>query len=227
MNINNQLDEIFGQWRNERSCTEGIFIPDGYVDEEAWSGATLKLMVLLKEVNSSDAGWDLQQFVREKGYLKESSTWPVLLRWTYGILNGFPEYSEVEQRYLDVKEEADEFLRKVYFANVKKIAGGAKANHTDVERHIEEAGELLLQQIRVVNPDLVLCCGDVIFQGVHELLKRSGPHRFELKQTSGGLEYIMWDDIQTVFIRYHHPNAYYPRAMSYTYLMKEIQKILS
>lgn len=36
-------------------------------------------MVLLKEVNSSDGGWDLQQFVREKGYLKESSTWPVLL----------------------------------------------------------------------------------------------------------------------------------------------------
>ncbi|MGE7827544.1 hypothetical protein [Paenibacillus sp. NPDC093718] len=74
MNINNQLDELFGQWRMHDACTEGIFIPDGYVDEEAWSGATLKLMVLLKEVNSSDAGWDLQQFVREKGYLKESST---------------------------------------------------------------------------------------------------------------------------------------------------------
>ncbi|EHB62696.1 hypothetical protein [Paenibacillus lactis] len=85
----------------------------------------------------------LQQFVREKGYLKESSTWPVLLRWTYGILNGFPEYSEVEQRYLDVKEEANEFLRKVYFANVKKIAGGVKANHTDVERHMKATGELL------------------------------------------------------------------------------------
>ncbi|MGE7827622.1 hypothetical protein [Paenibacillus sp. NPDC093718] len=136
----------------------------------------LKLMVLLKEVNSPDAGWDLQQFVREKEYFKKRSTWPVFLRWTCGILHGFPEYDEVEQRYEDVKEEADEFLRKVYFANVKKIAGGVKANHTDVEHHMQETGELLLKQIRIVNPDLVLCCGDVIFQGVHQLLKRVGPH---------------------------------------------------
>ncbi|MEK3731598.1 hypothetical protein MKX64_03970 [Paenibacillus sp. FSL M8-0334] len=212
---------------NARSVHRGDFHSGWACGQEAWGGAEHKLMVLLKEVNSSDAGWDLQQFVREKGYLKVRSTWPVLLRWTYGILQGFPEYSEVEQRYEDVKKEADEFLRKVYFANVKKIAGGAKANHTDVERHIQETGELLLQQIRIVHPDLVLCCGDVIFNGIHELLRKVCPRTYELKQTSGGLDYIILADTQTVLIRYHHPNAYYPRAMSYTYLMKEIQKIFS
>ncbi|WP_186326141.1 hypothetical protein [Paenibacillus sp. Y412MC10] len=50
--------------------------------------------------------------------------------------------------------------------------------------------------------------------------------RTERKQTSGGLDYIWWEEAQTFLIRYHHPNAYFPRAMSYTYLMKEIQKIL-
>lgn len=56
MNINSQLDDLFEQWKMHSACAEGIFIPDGHVDEEAWSGADLKLMVLLKEVNSSDGG---------------------------------------------------------------------------------------------------------------------------------------------------------------------------
>lgn len=61
-----------------------------------------------------------------------------------------------------MKEEADEFLRKVYFTNVKKIAGGAKANHTDVEYRMQETGELLLKPNQDRQSDLVLCCGDVL-----------------------------------------------------------------
>ncbi|UYO06450.1 hypothetical protein [Paenibacillus sp. PSB04] len=226
MDINSQLDELFQQWKMHEACVEGFFIPDGHVDEEAWSGFRPKLMVLLKEVNSSDAGWNLQQFVREKGYLKESSTWPTLIRWTYGILHGYPEFLEVENRYANIKEEADQFLRQVYFANVKKIAGGSQAVHTDIEHHIQSTGLLLLQQIRILNPHMVLCCGDVIFHGVQKVLRNTGSWTYERKQTSGGLEYIWWEEAQTFLIRYHHPNAYFPRAMSYTYLMKEIQKIL-
>jgi NAD(P)-dependent dehydrogenase (short-subunit alcohol dehydrogenase family) len=67
MNINSQLDELFQQWEMHEACAEGIFIPDGQVDEKAWTDSRFKLMVLLKEVNSSDAGWNLQQFIREKG----------------------------------------------------------------------------------------------------------------------------------------------------------------
>lgn len=37
MNINSQLDELFQQWEMHEACAEGIFIPDGHVDEEAWS----------------------------------------------------------------------------------------------------------------------------------------------------------------------------------------------
>lgn len=126
-------------------------------------------MVLLKEVNSSDAGWNLQQFVREEGYLKESSTWPTLIRCMYGIQHGYPELLEVENRYTNIKEEANQFLRQVYFANVKKIAGGSQAVHTDIERHIQSTGPLLLQQIGILDSHMVLCCGDVIFHGVQKV----------------------------------------------------------
>lgn len=110
MTIHSQLDELVKQWKMHEACAEGIFIQGGHVDEEALSGSRLKLMVLLKEVNSSDAGWNLQRFVREKGYLKKSSTRPTLIRWTYGILHGYPEFLEVENRYANIKEEADQFL---------------------------------------------------------------------------------------------------------------------
>lgn len=226
MGINSQLDELFQQWKTHEACSNGIFIPDGHVEEEVWEGPGLKLMVLLKEVNSSDAGWNLQQFVRERGYLKEKSTWPTLIRWTHGILHGFPDYEEVERRYEEIKDEAHQFFRKIYFANVKKIAGSSKAIHRNIEQHIEEIGTLLLKQISIVHPDLILCCGDVIYQGVLDILRNQMPESYELKHTSGGLDYIMWNDTQSVIIRYHHPNAYFPRAMSYTYLMNEIQKIL-
>ena len=42
------------------------FIPDGHVNEEAWSGAELKVMVLLKEVNSSDSGWNLRSLYERR-----------------------------------------------------------------------------------------------------------------------------------------------------------------
>ncbi|WP_186327486.1 hypothetical protein [Paenibacillus sp. Y412MC10] len=31
-----QLDELFQRWMMHEACAEGIFIPDGHVDEEAW-----------------------------------------------------------------------------------------------------------------------------------------------------------------------------------------------
>jgi hypothetical protein len=52
--INQQLDELFEQWKKSKSCADGIFIPDGHVDENGWYSPGLKLMVLLKEVNSND-----------------------------------------------------------------------------------------------------------------------------------------------------------------------------
>lgn len=35
--------------------------------------------------------------------------------------------------------------------------------------------------------------------------------------TDGGLEYLKWED--TYIIRYHHPGAYFPKNMSYGFLM--------
>jgi hypothetical protein len=223
MSVNQKLEDLFQQW-HQYCSVKGIYIPDGFVDEHEWRRLGKKIMVLLKEPNSTEAGWNYQQFIRDKRYLRERSTWPNLIRWTYGLLNGFPTFAEVEERYAEIRMEADCFFRSVYFANISKIAGGATADDTKILQIARETSHLIVKQIEILEPNLVLCCGHVVFQGVKEALE-SQNIRHARKRSPGGLEYVWWYDLRTMIVHYHHPNAFYPKEMTYTYLINEIRSI--
>lgn len=48
---------------------------------------------------------------------------------------------------------------------------------------------------------------------------------FEVRSTDGGLRFLWWHRLSCRVVRYHHPVAFYPREMSYTYLMSEVPKL--
>ncbi|MFC5529198.1 amidohydrolase family protein [Cohnella yongneupensis] len=228
--INRRLDELFAEWR--RRYPSGVFIEDGLLDEEAWTSRPgLKIVVLLKEPTEdrnhpTTEEWKYQTFIAERGYLKErGTTWPNLIRWTYGILHGFPDYRYVKEKEEYIRRNANDFLGSVCFVNVKKTVGSTQSDDRQVYQTGLDAADLLLEQIKILSPNIVLCCGQTVFNIVRDSLAKENVY-FENSSTSGGLEKLWWNELRTNIINYNHPMAYFPSAMTYTYLMTELQKIL-
>ncbi|MFC4306331.1 hypothetical protein [Cohnella boryungensis] len=222
--ITEQLDELHSEWKNRLMGQN--YIEDGIINEQAWRAPGLKIMVLLKEPNSTDWGWEYQDFLLRRGYLEEkSSTWPNLLRWTYGILHGFPSYKEVEEQFHCIKQNSLDFFGSVCFANLKKIAGTSSANDHELIQFSDISHPLILKQISILEPNIVLCCGSIVFDLVKKSLEKE-QIQFERKHTSGGLERLWWNHKRINIVRYFHPLAYIPKEISYTYLINEIKEIV-
>lgn len=218
-----QLDQVFTEWRT-RVPTDVPFIEDGLVDEAAWEVAHPRVMVLLKEANSHDDGWKYQDFIRDRGYLKERATWSTLVRWIYGLLHRYPPFAEVEENWVTIREQSPDFFKGVYFANVKKIPGESSANDQTILDFADKHADLLIRQVEIVEPKLVLCCGAVVYESVRSALQEQRED-FEETSTDGGLRFLWWHRLACRVVRYHHPGAHYPREMSYTYLMSEVPKL--
>ncbi len=88
----------------------------------------------------------------------------------------------------------------------------------------KQYADLLVKQIEIVEPKLVLCCGHVVYDLVQFALQRQCED-YEEKFTDGGLQFFWWLRLSCRVVRYYHPGAFYPREMSYTYLMNEIAKL--
>lgn len=127
----------------------GHFIEDGLIDENRWDQAKRKILFLLKEPHSDEGDWTYQQFILEEGYLKETTTWPNLIRWVYGILHDFPPYREVEGQFPHIRLQAKDFLKCAAFANIKKIAGGPSAHNSALMEFVQQNYSFLLEQIEI------------------------------------------------------------------------------
>ncbi|WP_055106797.1 hypothetical protein [Paenibacillus ihumii] len=222
--ITEQLNELHTDWKN-RFIGQN-YIEDGIIDEQAWLSPGRKIMVLLKEPHSRDYGWKYQDFILRRGYLEEgTSTWANLLRWTYGMLHGFPPYQEVDEAFHDIKENSLHFFGSVCFANIKKIAGASVANDKELIAFSDASHPFILKQISILEPSIVLCCGGIVFDIVRKSLDKE-KIEYERKFTSGGLEVIWWKDKRINIVRYFHPMAHIPKEISYTYLIHELRQIL-
>ena len=68
MSIQKSEKELFTEWEGKRKG----FVKDGVVSERDYLQSTPKIVFILKEVNSKDAGWDLRKFVAKGG---QPQTW--------------------------------------------------------------------------------------------------------------------------------------------------------
>ena len=68
MSIRESENRLFTEWQGKRKG----FVKDGVVSEHYYFRSTPKIVFILKEVNSKDAGWDLRKFVAKGG---QPQTW--------------------------------------------------------------------------------------------------------------------------------------------------------
>jgi hypothetical protein len=125
---------------------------DGPVDDAAYCSAPKRVVFVLKEVNETKPEeWDLCQYVREEA---RGQTWNNVVRWVRTILWG-ATWDEVES----VQPDRGQILAPIAVVNLNKHGGGATTDPVRLKRAAEEARDLLVRQIEILDPHLVVSCG--------------------------------------------------------------------
>ena len=139
------------QW-HQNHADYAWFNADGIVDYDRW--CTLPegkhILVLLKETNGLKSS--LADFLRNGGSQTYWRTWNNVARWVNLILNGtYWEYVE--------KSALDDMVRNIAAVNLKKYAGGSRANRKKIITEASKDISLLHDQITLYEPDIILTGG--------------------------------------------------------------------
>jgi hypothetical protein len=195
MSLTLQEAELFERW----SLHRGKIVPDGLVDETAYTTSKPKILILLKEANAGeDEGLDIREFLRQGS---TGATWNTVARWVSAIRQ-LPS----DIRWDDIREQTEgsrtSALRTIATMNVKKYPGGGVANTESVLAIAREDRDFLAEQFRIYDPELVICCGHPTTGCLDEILAPT-PH-VKWLSTTRGVEYREFG-ARGIAISYWHP----------------------
>ncbi|MBC8283711.1 MAG: hypothetical protein H8E32_07860 [Nitrospinae bacterium] len=205
--------------KGEKKRTQ--FVSDGVVDETAYLKSKIKILFILKEVNSEEGGWNLKKYLKEKN--DRSQTWNNITRWVIGTRK-IQDSSHWEKDGLDTIDTArrKESLLSICAMNLKKSPGG----HTTNERYLITAAkndrEYINKQYSIYQPDLTICCKTIVNNLFHELINFDKPIKWET--TSRGVDYHKLSEKKHV-ISYTHPEARVQDNLLYYGLLDAIREI--
>jgi len=157
-----KLDELISQWARRHLHQGRCFIKDGIIDADRWKTTAPKVLALLKEGRHEglSTSWDLREYIRKDIRENGRLTGPALKNtsyWCYAIhhvargrLRGFP----VGTAALD---QAVELFLSSALVNIKKSGGKAQSSFAELAEYARADGDLLRQQIELIDPDIVIC----------------------------------------------------------------------
>lgn len=125
------------------------FTQDGILNSSEFEKAPKRLLFLLKD--SNNFGNRSLVDLLENG--PKYQMWHTLAQWAGGILHGF-DFAE-RKNWEDMKQA----LRQVAVVNVKKITGSSSIHHHRLSDFVHLDSDLLTEQIRRIQPDLIIACG--------------------------------------------------------------------
>ena len=195
-------------------------------EEQLWSDASLRLLVLTKELYDED-GWDLRA---ESGRVPSPRLtcrtayrfFPNLELWVYGLMN-IPDRKVVSFSRADNETRLQGFYENAPIArvNCKKQPDAKVASNTVLQKYMDNYADLLTEQIKLYDADIILCTGG---QGL--LVKFLRDHVYtDLVQFNEHCYYS--PSAGVVAVRQYHPcyNVYSRKEM-YTSMMRDYQEFL-
>lgn len=223
VNIAQQEKELFKEWR----VSTPNLSEDGIIDAEAYLKSNIKILFLLKEVNSED-GFDLKKFVKDGG---RTQTWDNIARWTCGIQNWTKDF-DWEEKLVPIKniEARKEWLKYICVMNIKKTPGGHTTNSKNLRTDSSRDGEFLERQFKLyyqdlkLRPDFIIGCGTETTNLFHEIVPFAPDEKW--KNTKRGVFYYEYDKGK-FFIKYAHPEARVADNLLYYGLIDAIKELKS
>jgi len=217
MNISEQEDLLFADWREKRPD----LVADGITDEQTYSSSPIKLLFVLQDVNDPcGGGWDLREFMRAGG---RPQTWSNITRWTEGIrqlLNDIP-WSDLESVDELRRKQA---LRSIAAINLKKTPGGHTTNLYGLAATAAEDKEFLNRQMGLHDPDIIICFGTVTSDIFHSLIHFSNEPAWKI--TRRGIWFHEFKPGKYL-ISYAHPEARVADCLLYYGLVDAVREIIN
>lgn len=153
-----QLENNLSKFKDVDGTIENIIF-DGIVDIDKYLDAPIKILWILKEVNSADIDWDLRDAlnndIKSETGLKNgwSNTLTPVVYTTLGILNGEDWHTMGD---FTINPELINCMQEVAYINVKKVGGGSQASHQEIQSFYELNKEALHEQINLINPEVII-----------------------------------------------------------------------
>ncbi|MCX6006438.1 MAG: hypothetical protein NTZ34_04145 [Chloroflexi bacterium] len=174
MSINERLSQLYDKWDDKwkREHPGERLVRHGLICEHTYIAAKPRIVLLGKELNcQGNPDFDLLEFLNcelEKGSKGNNFEKPVMQAglWAYGILTGFQE----DYYQLDHSRNAALGLKSIGWTNLSKICGGGKAN-SEWKKHACNQRELTEKELKIMNPQLILCSGGHTYALLAELLR--------------------------------------------------------
>ena len=184
-------------------------VPDGIVNVPTYGGSDYRILWILKEPYdeiidgiASGGGDPMSDFVFPDGFAgrmgKSAQTWHPIIYVTYGILNDFILWDEMKT----IKNDPSmaDVAKHIAVINVNKIPALTKSDMSTIEVAYHKHKELLHNQIRIYEPQIIIG-GSVLPLFYDELgLKKNDEKNF------GSVEYYEKDN--QLFIAAYHPSQY-------------------
>ncbi len=246
MKYHKKEEQLFDRWaeRARKLCESDEITKDGLLyrgelwfdgfnqvrkpgdEEQQWSDASLRLLVLTKELNEDD-GWDIRG---ESGRVPSPRLtchtaqrfFPNLELWVYGLMN-IPERKPMSYSRADNEVRLQGFFENAPIAhiNCKKQPDIKSASNLVLQKYLRDYADLLKEQVELYDSDIILCVGG---QGV--MVRFLADHVYQdLVQFN---EHIWFSPSAGVMVaKQYHPNYnVYSRQEMYTALMKDYQAFL-
>lgn len=205
--------DLFSQWSSRENHIGSVFNCDGVVDETVWEKQSNqpRILFVLKEAwhkkPIEEPIYDLTIDLKENG---PWGLWHRIAEWTRGIiLTAQGEYAPYCRLS---KDEANSYLRKIAVINVKKSHGESSSKYDDIMRFAEEDADLLYEQIKMINPDIIVC--GYTFDFLNKILERNGEQIIDkTKENHCDNWHYKWKD--RIVLDYYHPAMQAPSLLLY------------
>ncbi len=200
-------DCLLTRWDEVSPQMGGRFIADGPLSPGDWESTPLRVLFLMKEAYDRGTDpkdrWTLPSLVREWIDQEEPlpRTWQNLFLWSRAMHTYDPAMPPSHQ-LPENPAEYWEFLKRCAVVNVKKSQGKSKSTDDDLRNYLSLStgdwrnSQWLEQQVRVLDPHLVICCGT--FHLLQEPWKESSlfapPYRsiWDVHERGGRIWFDYW-----------------------------------
>jgi hypothetical protein len=148
------LVDLYSSWRAQHPGEH--LIDCGLVDEAAYGSAAMRVVWVLKEAvdEKQTHGWSLPGYFLDvaEGRRPPSRTARPLGALTWGLLHGSASYAAA-------REHMGAGLRALGVTNLKKSGGPSSSRWSIIAKAANRTRELWMEELRVMDPDVVVCGG--------------------------------------------------------------------
>lgn len=164
-----ESDEHYAEYRFG-NVGKASFLPDGIIDYEAYSKSNIKVLFIAKEANWG--GNDTNTEINDKDdvfwlqTVVKGPTKPTNFSNGIAMLNN----AFITNNYNFV-DENHKSLENIAFINLNKRGGYSSCSYNTLSGYTKTYADYIAEEIDLINPDIIICCGDAVLYLVNTVVK--------------------------------------------------------